>query len=78
MMSSVRQSPKFCRQTTNIIILVLGKKALWLVLVSLNQGSPNYGPRAAYGPPPHLTRPPEQYRDGKKANGYGKMVVSYK
>uniref|UniRef100_A0A3B3YSD9 Acetyl-coenzyme A synthetase N-terminal domain-containing protein n=1 Tax=Poecilia mexicana TaxID=48701 RepID=A0A3B3YSD9_9TELE len=30
--------------------------------VALYAGSPNYGPRAGSGPPPHLVRPPEQYQ----------------
>jgi len=29
---------------------------------TVKQWSPNYGPRAGFGPPPHLDRPPKQYQ----------------
>lgn len=53
------------------------------VALSIHHRSPNFGPRAGYGPPPTLARPPEHYRKAiyyyylKKIKvNKGKMVLS--
>ncbi len=46
----------------NFILHIMSDKAAFVsgALLCVQQGSPNYGPRAECGPPPHLDWPSEQ------------------